>query len=108
MKKVYMDLIHICQFYLLDFQDAIYFDAVLNTLRLDSKLQGQCMFRTVQLGQLATEYLDDRKTEFIQLEKAVKKDMKEREAELETIRHTVGGLNKKLRMLIRRDVLYDN
>ncbi|KAK9702346.1 hypothetical protein QE152_g30021 [Popillia japonica] len=84
-------------------KDAIYFDAVLNTLRLDSKLQGKCMFRTVQLGQLATEYLDDRKNEFMQLEKAVKKDMKGREQELETIRQCVGGLNKKLRMLIRRD-----
>lgn len=63
------------------------------------------MYRTVQLGQLATEYLDDRKNEFMQLEKAVKKDMKGREAELETIRQCVGGLNKKLRMLIRRDVL---
>ncbi|KAI4470336.1 coiled-coil domain-containing protein [Holotrichia oblita] len=84
-------------------KDAIYFDAVLNTLRMDSKLQGKCMFRTVQLGQLATEYLDDRKNEFMQLEKAVKKDMKGREQELETIRQCVGGLNKKLRMLIRRD-----
>lgn len=64
------------------------------------------MFRTVQLGQLATEYLDDRKNEFMQLEKAVKKDMKGREQELETIRQCVGGLNKKLRMLIRRDVCY--
>ncbi|GJQ68165.1 hypothetical protein Trydic_g16819 [Trypoxylus dichotomus] len=84
-------------------KDAIYFDAVLNTLRLDSKLQGKCMYRTVQLGQLATEYLDDRKNEFMQLEKAVKRDMKGREQELETIRQYVGGLNKKLRMLIRRD-----
>lgn len=71
---------------------------------MDSKLQGKCMYRTVQLGQLATEYLDDRKTEFMQLEKAVKKDMKGREQELESIRQCVGGLNKKLRMLIRRDV----
>lgn len=82
----------------------MYFDAVLDTLKQDAIAQGKCMFRTTELGQLATEYLDDRQDEFVALEKTIKKDMKEREVELEEIQKTVNSLGKRFKTIVRRDV----
>lgn len=61
------------------------------------------MFRTTELGQLATEYLDDRKDEFNQLEAAIKMDMKMREVDMEKVRGEAENLETKLKFLIRRD-----
>lgn len=70
--------------------------------------QGRCMYRTTELGQLATEYLDDRKDEFLTLEKQIKAEMKVREADLEKIRAKVSKLGNNLRTLIRREVYNNN
>ncbi|KAK5642351.1 hypothetical protein RI129_008518 [Pyrocoelia pectoralis] len=67
-------------------KDSIYFDAVLGTLKYDSFVQSKCMVRTTELGQLATEYVDDRKQEFKELERVVKRDMKAREQSLKIVR----------------------
>ncbi|KAK4876929.1 hypothetical protein RN001_009435 [Aquatica leii] len=84
-------------------KDSIYFDAVLGTLKYDSFVQSKCMVRTTELGQLATEYLDDRKQEFKELEKVVKRDMKAREESLKVVRKEVADLSNNMGMLIRRD-----
>lgn len=84
-------------------KDSIYFDAVLATLKLDSFLQSKCMMRTTELGQLATEYLDDRKQEFKELERAVKRDMKARDSSLKVVRQEVNQLSTNMGLLIRRD-----
>lgn len=67
-------------------------------------MQGRCMFRATELGQLATEYLDDRKHEFEDLEKMVKGDLKDRLRSLAIARKHHNQLKKGLRFLIRRDV----
>lgn len=62
------------------------------------------MVRTTELGQLATEYLDDRKQEFKELERAVKRDMKAREQSLRIVRQEAGDLTNNMGLLIRHDV----
>lgn len=65
------------------------------------------MMRTTELGQLATEYLDDRKQEFKELERAVKRDMKARDSSLKVVRQEVNQLSTNMGLLIRRDVRHD-
>ncbi|KAB0796263.1 hypothetical protein PPYR_10324 [Photinus pyralis] len=84
-------------------KDSIYFDVVLGTLKYDSFVQSKCMIRTTELGQLATEYLDDRKQEFKELERIVKRDMKAREQSLKIVRKEVADLTTNMGTLIRRD-----
>ncbi|KAF2879348.1 hypothetical protein ILUMI_26818 [Ignelater luminosus] len=84
-------------------KDSLYFDAVLATLRLDGFNQSKCMVRTTELGQLATEYLDDRKQEFKELERAVKRDMKAREQSLRVVRQEAADLTVNMGLLIRHD-----
>lgn len=62
------------------------------------------MYSTTELGQLATEYLDDRKEELTVLEKAIKSDMEERRHSLKLVKSEVKKLTKNLRSLIRREV----
>lgn len=62
------------------------------------------MITTTQLGQLATEYLDDLKQEFQSLEHAVKADLKTRLKSLEIVRDHAKNLHLNMRFLIRRDV----
>lgn len=77
---------------------------VLEALQEDSKDQGKCMYNTTKLGQLATEYLDDRKQEFMELESQIKHDMKLRKEELHNVKHEVETVDKQIKRLIRRDV----
>lgn len=77
---------------------------VLEALLEDARNQGKCMFNTTQIGQLAMEYLDDRRNEFEELEAAVKKDMKAREEDLKIVREQVENVDKDIKHLIRRDV----
>lgn len=62
------------------------------------------MITTTELGQLATEYLDDRKQEFLGLERALKADLKTRLKSLEIVRHHAKHIHQNMRYLIRRDV----
>ncbi|GJQ68187.1 hypothetical protein Trydic_g16830 [Trypoxylus dichotomus] len=84
-------------------KDAIYFDAALNALQIDAGLQGKCMHRTVELGQLATEYLDDRKKEFKILEKVVQEGMAERIDEVKKISRKVNKAYEYLKLFMRKD-----
>ncbi|XP_017780163.1 PREDICTED: myosin-11-like [Nicrophorus vespilloides] len=84
-------------------QDAIYYDAVLNSLQEDGRAQGKCIYQTTILGQLATEYLDDRRTEFQTLQETVKKDLHHRNKKLHDVREQVEDTTKSLRGLVRRD-----
>lgn len=63
------------------------------------------MYCTTELGQLATEYLDDRKEELKLLEQAIKSDMEDRRYSLKVVRSQVKKLAKNLRSLIRREVI---
>lgn len=62
------------------------------------------MVRATELGQLATEYLDDRKQEFQELEKSVKQDMKHRLNDLSFCGEQLEQLGNNMKHLIRRDV----
>lgn len=84
-------------------KDSDYMFQVLEALRDDAKNQGMCMYNTTKLGQLATEYLDDRRQEFIELEVTIKQDLKIRKADLEQIRNQVESIDNSIRHLIRRD-----
>lgn len=57
-----------------------------------------------EMGQLAMEYLDDRKFEFNKLEKEIKANMKERERTLKLVRREVAYLTNSFPKLIRKEV----
>ncbi|XP_019867960.1 uncharacterized protein LOC109596812 [Aethina tumida] len=84
-------------------KDALYFDAILNTIEHDGLLQGKCMINATKLGQLATEYLDDRRQEFIKLEKQVKKDMQNRKKDLSIYTEEEMEFSNNIKYLLRRD-----
>lgn len=62
------------------------------------------MLNAILLGQLATEYLFDRKNEFKVLERLVKRDMSARQATLTELEQSVNISNKQLKFRIRKDV----
>lgn len=57
-----------------------------------------------EMGQLAMEYLDDRKFEFNKLEKEIKINMKERERTLKLVRREVTYLTESFPNLISKEV----
>lgn len=71
---------------------------------MDSHIQSQFLYRVTEIGQLATEYTDDRKEELKELEKVVKRDMKSRICQIGVIEEQVQEIQFKLKTLIRRDV----
>lgn len=85
-------------------KDALYYDAVLITIRNDGVNQGKCLINATKLGQFATEYLDDRKKEFGRLEKVVLKDMMQRKNDLEKAYSKIEWLLQTTRSMMRTDV----
>ncbi|XP_053624670.1 uncharacterized protein LOC128683264 [Plodia interpunctella] len=84
-------------------KDSSYFTVVLEALKLDCRAQGKCLMGATEMGQLAMEYLDDRKYEFSKLEKEVKANMKERERTLKLVRREVAYLTESFPNLIRKE-----
>lgn len=86
------------------FQDAIYFDAILVSVREDQISQGKCLLNATKMGQLGTEYLDDRRQEYQALEVVVKEDIVNRKKDLADVQKNVQNLANSLKLLLRRDV----
>lgn len=84
-------------------KDALYFDAILEAIRNDGISQGKCMINATKLGQLATEYLDDRRQEFQILEKIIKRDLGARRKDLENVSKRVKFFGSNIKQLLRRD-----
>ncbi|KAM3968706.1 LOW QUALITY PROTEIN: uncharacterized protein ACR2FA_013018 [Aphomia sociella] len=84
-------------------KDSSYFTVVLEALKLDCRAQGKCLMGATEMGQLAMEYLDDRKFEFSKLEKEIKANMKERERTLKLVRREVAYLTDSFPNLIRKE-----
>ncbi|KAK9885949.1 hypothetical protein WA026_013824 [Henosepilachna vigintioctopunctata] len=84
-------------------KDALYFDAILATMKGDAEAQGACMINATKLGQLATEYLDDRRNEYKTLEKAVKRDMMARKHDLMLMQKKITNFATNIKQLLRRD-----
>jgi len=84
-------------------KDALYFDAILEAIRNDGLNQGKCMINATKLGQLATEYLDDRRQEFAVLEKIIKRDLTARRIDLDNVRQRVDCFGTNINNLLRRD-----
>ncbi|CAH2217746.1 jg22975, partial [Pararge aegeria aegeria] len=84
-------------------KDSSYFTVVLEALKLDCRAQGKCLMGATEMGQLAMEYLDDRKFEFNKLEKEIKANMKERERTLKLVRREVAFLTDSFPSLIRKE-----
>ncbi|XP_037869848.1 uncharacterized protein LOC101737634 [Bombyx mori] len=84
-------------------KDSSYFTVVLEALKLDCRAQGKCLMSATEMGQLAIEYLDDRKFEFSKLEKEIKANMKERERTLRLARREVAYLTDSFPDLIRKE-----
>ncbi|RVE42190.1 hypothetical protein evm_013155 [Chilo suppressalis] len=84
-------------------KDSSYFSVVLEALKLDCRAQGKCLMGATEMGQLAMEYLDDRKFEFNKLEKEIKANMKERERTLKLVRREVTYLTESFPNLIRKE-----
>ncbi|CAG9763322.1 unnamed protein product [Ceutorhynchus assimilis] len=84
-------------------KDALYFDAILDAIRNDGISQGKCMINATKLGQLATEYLDDRRQEFQLLEKVIKRELATRRKDLETVSQRVHNFGTSVKNLLRRD-----
>lgn len=62
------------------------------------------MINATKMGQLGTEYLDDRRQEFLFLEKIVKRDMISRKQDLAMVQKNVENFALNLKNLLRRDV----
>lgn len=86
----------------------MYFNVVLNTLTVDACNQSKCIKNAIELGQLATEYLDERKEEFQELLRAVKRDKKAREMSLKITHQELDNKEKSVGAGIRRDVDLDS
>ncbi|CAH0577996.1 unnamed protein product [Chrysodeixis includens] len=84
-------------------KDSSYFTVVLEALKLDCRAQGKCLMGATEMGQLAMEYLDDRKFEYSKLEKEIKANMKERERTLKLARREVAYLTDSFPSLIRKE-----
>ncbi|KPI91889.1 PREDICTED: uncharacterized protein LOC106126166 [Papilio xuthus] len=84
-------------------KDSSYFTVVLEALKVDCRAQGKCLMGATEMGQLAMEYLDDRKFEFNKLEKEIKANMKERERTLKLVRREVAYLTDSFPNLIRKE-----
>lgn len=77
---------------------------VLDALKLDCRAQGKCLMGATEMGQLAMEYLDDRKFEYNKLEKQIKMNMKERDRTLKLVRREVAFLTDSFPKLLRKEV----
>ncbi|XP_048488685.1 uncharacterized protein LOC125491238 [Plutella xylostella] len=86
-------------------KDSIYFGVVLDALKLDCRAQGKCLMGATEMGQLAMEYLDDRKFEYNKLEKQIKMNMKERDRTLKLVRREVAFLTDSFPKLLRKEEL---
>ncbi|KAJ0183730.1 hypothetical protein K1T71_000153 [Dendrolimus kikuchii] len=84
-------------------KDSSYFTVVLEALKLDCRAQGKCLMGATEMGQLAMEYLDDRKFEFSKLEQEIKVNMKERERTLKLARREIAFLTDSFPDLIRKE-----
>ncbi|PZC75906.1 uncharacterized protein LOC110378216 [Helicoverpa armigera] len=84
-------------------KDSSYFTVVLEALKLDCRAQGKCLMGATEMGQLAMEYLDDRKFEYNKLEGEIKENMKERERTLKLARREVAYLTDSFPHLIRKE-----
>ncbi|KAL0852275.1 hypothetical protein ABMA28_000483 [Loxostege sticticalis] len=84
-------------------KDSSYFTVVLEALKLDCRAQGKCLMGATEMGQLAMEYLDDRKFEVNKLTQEIKANMKERERTLKLVRREVAYLIDSFPDLIRKE-----
>lgn len=62
------------------------------------------MITTTELGQLATEYLDDRKQEFLKLEESIKKQLAMQEQSKQEVKRQVDDMSAQMHFFVRRDV----
>lgn len=62
------------------------------------------MIQATYIGQIAMEYLDDRKAEYRELEEAVKRDMKTRLEDLNVVSKEMETIENNKKQLIRKDV----
>lgn len=60
------------------------------------------------LGQLATEYLDDRRQEFNTLEKIILKDLATRRNDIKILKDQMENVTANLKQLLRKDVCINN
>lgn len=74
------------------------------SIREDQIRQGKCLLNATKLGQLGTEYLDDRRQEYQALETVVKEDIINRKKDLANVQQNVENLTNSLKNLLRRDV----
>lgn len=84
-------------------KDAIYMFKVIDALVDDIRDQGNCMYNTLIVGQLATEALSDKKMDFADLEATVKRHMNVREDDLKQTRKQVKHLKEGIKKVLRRD-----
>ncbi|XP_044270461.1 hyaluronan-mediated motility receptor-like [Tribolium madens] len=84
-------------------KDALYFDAIIATVRNDGFSQSKCFLGATKLGQLATEYLDDRRQEYDTLEKIIIKDMTTRKTDIRVLQEHVEHATASIKMLLRKD-----
>lgn len=85
-------------------QDSIYFDAVLTALYIDGNQQGKCILKVTEMGQLGTEYLDDKRKEYTTLERMLKQMRKEQATTMKAMLHKIDQLHSNVKYLIRRYV----
>nr|XP_008190919.2 PREDICTED: uncharacterized protein LOC662435 [Tribolium castaneum] len=84
-------------------KDALYFDAIIATVKYDGFSQSKCFLGATKLGQLATEYLDDRRQEYDTLEKIIIKDMTTRKTDIRVLQEHIDRATASIKLLLRKD-----
>ncbi|CAG9854030.1 unnamed protein product [Phyllotreta striolata] len=84
-------------------KDAIYFDAILASLKNDGIAQGRCIINATLLGHVGMEYLNTTKQEYHVLERVVKMDLASRKKDIASVQQNVEAFTDNLKNLIRSD-----
>jgi hypothetical protein len=78
---------------------------IIATVRNDGFSQSRCFLGATKLGQLATEYLDDRRQEYYTLEKIIIKDLTTRKTDIRVLQEQVENAAASIKQLLRKDVM---
>ncbi|KOB71746.1 Uncharacterized protein OBRU01_08146 [Operophtera brumata] len=113
-KKKKMEKFRLTQLESAELRDRLLYEVGAKLPAEKKEQAGRCLMGATEMGQLAMEYLDDRKFEFSKLEKEIKANMKERQRTLKLAKREIAFLTDSFPDLLRAeeatnlDDLYEN
>ncbi|RZC39722.1 RNA polymerase II subunit B1 CTD phosphatase Rpap2, partial [Asbolus verrucosus] len=96
-KQIYTEIIDIMK------KDALYYDSIITTIENDGFSQSKCFLGAIRLGQLAMEYLDDRRQEYNTLKKIIMEDMTTRKLDIKMLQEQLKSAATTIKHLLRKE-----